>query len=157
MRKGCAGQVELALLRQFLAIEPHFVRKGCVGRLELALLRQFLTIEPRFVRKGCAGHLEFAILPQFLAIEPPFVRKGCVSCRLVGTAPAPAFRREIEKKEKARGRGAGGNVPIFQKLWRIRSQANHFSWNNNVVNFSYFATKNWIKKNQSAKVHLSEA
>jgi len=31
------------------------------------------------------------------------VRKGCVSCCLVGTAPAPAFRREIEKKEKARG------------------------------------------------------
>jgi len=31
------------------------------------------------------------------------VRKGCVSCRLVGTAPAPVFRREIEKKERARG------------------------------------------------------
>jgi len=31
------------------------------------------------------------------------VRKGCVSCRLVGTAPAPAFTREIEKKERARG------------------------------------------------------
>jgi len=31
------------------------------------------------------------------------VRKGCVSCRLVGTAPAPAFRREIDRKEKARG------------------------------------------------------
>ena len=44
--------------------------------------------------------LGIAILPQFLAIEPRFVRKGCVSCRLVGTAPAPAFRREIEKKEQ---------------------------------------------------------
>jgi len=31
------------------------------------------------------------------------VRKGCVSCGLVGTAPAPAFRREIEKKDRARG------------------------------------------------------
>ena len=31
------------------------------------------------------------------------MRKGCVSCRLVGTAPAPAFKREIEKKERARG------------------------------------------------------
>ena len=47
--------------------------------------------------------LGIATLPQFLAIEPRFVRKGCVSCRLVGTAPAPAFRREIEKKERARG------------------------------------------------------
>jgi len=37
------------------------------------------------------------------------VRKGCVSCRLVGTAPAPAFKREIEKKERARGaRGQEG-------------------------------------------------
>ena len=79
------------------------MRKGCAGRLEIALLPQFLTIEPHFVRKGCAGHLEIAILPQFLTIEPRFVRKGCVSCCLVGTAPAPAFRREIEKKEKARG------------------------------------------------------
>ena len=86
-----------------LAIEPHFVRKGCAGHLQIAILLQFLAIEPRFVRKGCAGQVEIAILPQFLAIEPRFVRKGCVSCRPVGTAPAPAFRREIEKKERARG------------------------------------------------------
>ena len=49
------------------------------------------------------GTSEIAILPQLLAIEPHFVRKGCVSCRLVATAPASAFKREIEKKEKARG------------------------------------------------------
>ena len=55
------------------------------------------------MRKGCAGQVEIAILPQFLAIEPHFVRKGCVSCRLVATAPAPAFKKEIEKKERARG------------------------------------------------------
>ena len=142
--------LDIAILLQFLAIEPHFVRKGCAGRLghrnftavfgdrtsfrakglrgtswtsqfyfwrsnliscervarddlDIAILPQFLAIEPHFVRKGCAGHFEIAILPQFFAIEPHFVRKGCVSCRLVGTAPAPAFRREIEKKEKARG------------------------------------------------------
>ena len=128
VRKGCAGQVEIAilphsfwrsnliscervarddlgiaLLPQFLAIEPRFVRKGCAGHLQIAILLQFLAIEPRFVRNGCAGQVEIAILLQFLAIEPRFVRKGCVSCRLVGTAPAPAFRREIEKKERARG------------------------------------------------------
>ena len=79
------------------------MRKGCAGHLEIAILPQFLTIEPHFVRKGCAGPVEIAILPQFLAIEPHFVRKGCVSCRLVGTAPALAFKREIEKKERARG------------------------------------------------------
>ena len=61
------------------------------------------------MQKGCAGQVEIALLLQFLAIEPHFVRKGCVSCRLVGTAPAPAFRREIEKKERARGaRGQEG-------------------------------------------------
>ena len=105
MRKGCAGQVEITILPQFLTIEPRFVRKGCGGHFEIAILPQFLTIEPRFVRKGCGGHLQTDILP----IEPHFVRKGCVSCRLVGIAPAPAFRREIEKKERARGeRGQEG-------------------------------------------------
>ena len=80
------------------------MRKGCAGQVaDIAVLRQFWAIEPRFVRKGCAGQVEIAILPQFWAIEPRFVRKGCVSCRLVGTAPAPAFRRDIEKKERARG------------------------------------------------------
>ena len=73
-----------------------------IGPLDIAILRQFLAIELHFVR-SCAGRLEIAILPQFLAVEPHFLRKGCVSCRLVGTAPAPAFKREIEKKERARG------------------------------------------------------
>ena len=121
---SCDGNPEIANLPQFLTIEPRFVRKGCAGRFEIAILPQFLTIEPHFVRKGCAGHLEIALLPQFLAIEPHFVRKGragrlgnrnftsvfgdrtlfCAKgLRLVGTAPAPAFRREIEKKERARG------------------------------------------------------
>ena len=31
MRKGCAGQVEIAIVPQFLAIERRFVRKGCVS------------------------------------------------------------------------------------------------------------------------------
>ena len=77
VRKGCNGNPEIAILPQFLAIDPHFVRKGCAGQVEIAILPQFLAIEPHFVRKGCAGRLEIAILPQFLAIEPHFVRKGC--------------------------------------------------------------------------------
>ena len=95
--------LEIAILPQFLAIEPHFMRKGRDWTREIAISPQFLAIEPRFVRKGCDWTLEIAILLQFLAIEPRFVRKGCISCRLVGTAPAPAFKREIEKKERARG------------------------------------------------------
>ena len=76
VRKGCNGNPEIVILPQFLRIEPRFVRKGCARHLQIAILPQFLTIEPHFVRKGCAGHLEIAILPQFLAIEPHFVRKG---------------------------------------------------------------------------------
>ena len=52
MRKGRAGQVEITILPQFLAIEPHFVRKGCAGQVEIAISPQFLTIEPHFARKG---------------------------------------------------------------------------------------------------------
>ena len=49
MRKGCAGQVQIAILPQFLAIESHFVRKGCAGQVEIAILPQFLAggLEPR--------------------------------------------------------------------------------------------------------------
>ena len=120
--------LQIAILPQFLTIEPHFVQKGCAGRLAN---RNFTTVfgdRTSFRAKGlrrttfksqfyrsfwrsnliscetvAPDDLQIAILPQFLAIEPHFVRKGCVSCRLVGTAPAPAFKREIEKKEKARG------------------------------------------------------
>ena len=66
----------IAILLQFLAIQPHFVRKGRAGQVEIAILPQFLPIEPHFVRKGCAGQVEIVILPQFLTIEPHFVRKG---------------------------------------------------------------------------------
>ena len=36
----------------------YFVRKGCAGRATIAILLQFLAIEPRqprFVRKGCVS------------------------------------------------------------------------------------------------------
>jgi len=92
----------IAILPQFLTIEPHFARKGCAGQVEIAILPQFLAIEPHFVRKGCAGQVEIAILPQFLATEPHFVRKGCVSCRLVGTAPRLQERNRKEGEGKRR-------------------------------------------------------
>ena len=133
VRKSCAGYlVEIVILLQFLTIEPDYIRKGYAGHAEIAIIPQFLTIEPHFVRKdikntsnriftsifddntsfrakkitsnfGNRGHLQIVNLPQFLVIEPHFVRKGCVSCRLVGTVSVPAFRRETEKKERARG------------------------------------------------------
>ena len=53
MRKGRGWTREITISFQFLAIEPRFVRKGCAGQLEITILPQFLTI----VRKGCAGQL----------------------------------------------------------------------------------------------------
>ena len=129
MRKGCTGQVEIAILPHFLAIQLHVVRKGCTGQVEIAILPHFLAIQLHVVRKGCAGRLgnrnfisgfwrsnliscervvpddlEIAILFQVLAIEPHFVRKGCVSCRLVGTAPRLQERNRKEGEGK-RARG----------------------------------------------------
>ena len=105
-RKGLPDALQIAILPQFLAIEPHFVRKGCDWTPEFAILPQFLAIESHFVRKGCDGNPEIAILPQLLAIEPHFVRKGCISWRR-------AFKREIEKKEGARGQ---------ERMWRCEDE-----------------------------------
>ena len=54
-RQGSPARLQIAVLPQILAIEPHFVRKGCARTREIAILPQFLPIEPHFVRKGCAG------------------------------------------------------------------------------------------------------
>ena len=119
---SCEGHFKIAILPQFLAIEPHFVRKGCRGHFKIAILP---AIEPHFVRSSrevikSQFHISFwrsnliscetvaaeVIKSQFhrrfLAIEPRFVRNGCVSCRLVGTAPR--LKRKMETKERARGR-----------------------------------------------------
>ena len=41
--------LQIATLRQFLAIEPHFVRKGCDGNPEIADRTSFRTKQLRFV------------------------------------------------------------------------------------------------------------
>ena len=116
MRKGCAGQLEIAILPQFLAIEPHFVRKGCVGQLGIAILPQFLTIEPHFVRNGCTGHFEIAILPQFLAIEPRFVRKGCTG-RLGNRNFTSVFGDRTSFRAKGL-RGTTWKSQFYLSFWR---------------------------------------
>ena len=88
--------LQIALLPQFLAIEPHFVRKSCGGRLANRTFTSVLGDRTSFRAKGLR---RTTCISQFYLS----FRKGCVSCRLVGTAPAPAFKREIEKKERARG------------------------------------------------------
>ena len=93
------GTPEIAILPQFLAIEPHFVRKGCAGQVEIAILvysvfddrtsfrakglrgtswnRTFTSVFDDRTSFSATGQVEIAILPQFLAIKPHFVRKGC--------------------------------------------------------------------------------
>ena len=34
------------------AIKPHFVRKGCAGRVQIAILPQFLALEPHFYQNA---------------------------------------------------------------------------------------------------------
>ena len=131
VQKGCNANPAIAILPQFLVIEPHFVRKGCAGRLANRNFTPVFGDRTSFRAKGlrrttskshfylsfwrsnliscervAPDDLQIAILPQFLAIEPHFVRRGCVSCRLVGTAPAPAFKKRNRKEgdgKRARG------------------------------------------------------
>ena len=70
------AQVKIAILPQFLPIDPHFVRKGCSRTSKIGILPQFLPIDPHFVRKGCSGASQIAILLQFFADRPSFRAKG---------------------------------------------------------------------------------
>ena len=82
-------------ITQFLVIEAHFVRKGCAGQLAIAIFSQFWRsnlISCEVVRDD----LQIAILRRFLAIEIHFVRKGCISWCLVHTAPRLQERNRKE-------------------------------------------------------------
>jgi hypothetical protein len=100
---------EIAILLQFLAIGPDFVRKGCAGRFAnrnfTAVFRDRTSFGAKRLRPDA---LQIAILPQLLAIEHGFVRKGCVSCRLVGTAP----RRQERNRKEAESKRARENLKM---------------------------------------------
>ena len=102
------------LTHRHVYIQMLLHTKRCAGPVKIAILPQFLPIEPRFVRKGCGRYSKIAILPQFFTIEPRFVRKGCISWRLVGTAPR--LKREIKKKEREEGKRARGQESKTEKM-----------------------------------------
>ena len=106
MRKGCSGARKIAILPQFLPIDPHFVRKGCSSTSKIAILPQFLPIDPHFVRKGCSSTSKIAILPQFLTIDPHFVRKGWRFVTPRRHHPRPK-ERKIKKARERKGREKG--------------------------------------------------
>ena len=106
MRKGCTGQVEIAILPQFLAIEPRFVRKGCAGQVELAISPQFLAIEPHFVRKGCAGRLANRNFTAFFGDRTSFRAKGL---RFVPSRwHCPCSRLQERNRKEGEGKRARG-------------------------------------------------
>ena len=98
-----AHTIEIAILPQFLTLEPRFVREGfirhtwnrnfpsvfdtrtsfCAWRVHPAHLKSQFSLSfwhSNLVLcvKGSSGTLEIAILPQFLTLEPRFVREGFI-------------------------------------------------------------------------------
>ena len=123
VRKGCAGHLEIAIL----PLEPHFVRKGCAGHLANRKFTSVFGDRTSFRAKGLRGttlksqfYLSFwrsnlisceRVAPDTLKSQFTSVFGDRTSFRAKGLrfvpsrwhCPAPAFRREIEKKERARG------------------------------------------------------
>ena len=75
---------------------------------------------------------------------------GTSACDRPGIPPSPPKQRSkcrcskesLSYFSQSLFGGVRGNVPKFEKLWRIRFQSNHFGWNNNsAVHFCYFASK----------------
>ena len=79
--KGSSGTLEIAILPQFLTLEPRFVRKGWrfhSARLKSQFYLSFWHSNLVLCVKGSSGTLEIVILPQFLTLEPRFVREGFI-------------------------------------------------------------------------------
>ena len=110
--KFARDTLQIAILLQFLAIELHFVRRGCAGRL---WNRNFTSVFDDRTSFHAKALRRTTLKSQFYL---SFWRSNLISCerfafRAVSSAlplHAPAFRREIEKKERARGQE--------EKMWR---------------------------------------
>ena len=127
MRKGSPDNLQITILHQFLAVKPHFVRKGCAGQEKSHFYNSFWQSNP-FRVKGFAGQLGNRNFTTFYnsfwrsnhisceRVAPgqekshvynSFWRSNLISCerialRAVSLALPRAFKREIEKKERAR-------------------------------------------------------
>ena len=111
MRKSCARQIEIAILPQFLVIEPHFVRKGCKGQIEIAILPQFLAIKPHFVRKSCAGRLANRNFTSVFGDRTSFRAKGLRFVPSRWHCPWPRLQ-ERNRKEGEGKRTRGEDVKM---------------------------------------------
>ena len=127
-KRVARDNLQLAILHQFLAIEPHFVRKGCAGPLANRNFTSVFGDRTSFRAKGLRGttcnsqfyisfwrsnlisgervardNLQLAILHQFLAIEPHFVRKGCVGQLATRNLFVPSLQKRNRKEGEVFG------------------------------------------------------
>ena len=99
------AQIKFAILPQCLAIELHFVRKGC-ARTSANQNRNFTSVfADRTSFRAKESIATGSCKSQFYS---SFWRSNFISCervafRAVSLALPRAFKREIEKKERARG------------------------------------------------------
>ena len=130
---------EIAILLQFCAIEPHFVRKRSDWTREIAILpsfgdrtlfrakrlrripqnrnlHPFLTSNVHFVRTGWGGHPKIALLLQFLTSNVHFVRKCCGGLTIESQVYFSFWRSNLISCERvAREPGKSQFYPSF---WR---------------------------------------
>ena len=105
--KGCAGPVKIAILPQFLAIEPRFVRKACCGTIKIAIsLHSFW----RSKLVSCEMVAAEMVKSQF---HHSFWRSNLVSCeraafRAVSLALPRALREKWKRRKKKRAREQEG-------------------------------------------------
>ena len=125
------GTLEIAILPQFLTLEPRFVREGFIRH---AWNRNFTSVfdtrtsfrawrvhpphlQSQFYHsfghsnlvscvKGSSGQVEIAILPQFLTLEPRFVREG-----FIRTSWNRNFTSVFDTRTSFRARGLTSALP----------------------------------------------
>ena len=136
MWRGSSGTLEIAILPQFLTLEPRFVREGFIRHTCNRNFTSVFDTRTSFRARGLTfplGTLEIAILPQFLTLEPRFVREGWRFVIRRRHCPRPKERkkkkervkreRETERREREREREKEReNVRMWGcedvKMWR---------------------------------------
>ena len=116
MRKVARDAFKIIILPQFLAIDLPLVQTGCDRTREIAILLQFLAIEPHFVQKVARDAFKIIILRQFLAIEPHFMRKGCDR-----TSANRDFTSVFDDRTSFRAKGLRGTLSksqFYRSFWR---------------------------------------
>jgi len=75
-------------------------RTSSPDNLQIAILPQFLAIKPHFVRNSCAGQLANRNFTSAFGDRTSFRAKRLRTCRLVGTAPRLQERNRKEGESK---------------------------------------------------------